>query len=109
MTDTKNTIKKNGYVFLSALLVGVLINSQALFFSTDATDSLRAYGSTQAQESSGRFIGHILDLVMERMGFYQPFRFINVLIYLVFLAASAALVPSPTASTTSPPRLALAH
>ena len=38
MTDTKNTIKKNGYVFLSALLVGVLINSQALFFSTDATD-----------------------------------------------------------------------
>ena len=92
MTDTKNTIKKNGYVFLSALLVGILINSQPLFFSTDATDSLRAYGSTQAQESSGRFIGHILDLVMERMGFYQPFRFINVLIYLVFLAASAALV-----------------
>lgn len=93
LTDPiKNTIKNGMEFFLYSFLFGIIVHSQALFFNTDATDSIRAYGSTQAQEGSGRFIGHILDVVFENLGFYQPFRYINVLLYLVFAAAAAAVV-----------------
>ena len=91
MADTRNITKERIGLFIYACLFGIIINAQPLFFNTDATDSIRAYGSTQAQEGSGRFIGHILDVIFERMGFYQPFRFINVLIYIIFLAAFAVL------------------
>ncbi len=92
MADTKSIIKNRLCLFAYSFLLGVIINAQPLFFNTDATDSLRAYGSTQAQAGSGRFLGHILDMIFERIGFYQPFRFINVLIYIAFLAASAVLI-----------------
>lgn len=95
MEALKNTIKnlkEFKTYFIYAFLFGFVVNSQALFFNTDATDSLRAYGSTRAEVGSGRFIGHLLDILFENLGFYQSFRFINVLLYLVFAAAAAALV-----------------
>lgn len=92
MRDTESTIKQGLRFFFISFLFGVIIHSQALFFNTDATDSIRAYGSTQAQAGSGRFIGHILDLVFEYFGFYQPFRFVNVLLYLALTAACAVIL-----------------
>lgn len=89
MADMKNTIKSSyAYIFL----IGVIANAQALFFYTDATDSIRAYGSTQALMTSGRFIGHYLDLLFERAGFYFPYRYINVLLYLLFVALAVVFI-----------------
>lgn len=82
MEDIKNTIKSS-YAFI--FLIGVIANAQALFFYTDATDSIRAYGSTQALMTSGRFIGHYLDILFDLAGFYFPYRYINVLLYILFV------------------------
>lgn len=96
MEAGKNTINKKigdfRTYFLYAFIFGVIVNSQALFFNTDATDSLRAYGGTGAEIGSGRFIGHLLDILFENLGFYQPFRFINVLIFLALSAVAATLI-----------------
>lgn len=89
MEDIKNTIKSSyAYIFL----IGVIANAQALFFYTDATDSIRAYGSTQALMTSGRFFGHYLDILFERAGFYFPYRYINVLFYILFVALAAIFI-----------------
>ncbi len=89
MTAARNTITKlYTYIFAIALIT----NAQALFLNTDATDSIRAYGGTQAQMTSGRFIGHYLDLLFEQMGFFFPFRYINVLLYLAFVALAVVVI-----------------
>lgn len=89
MVDIKNTIKSSyTYIFL----IGVIANAQALFFYTDATDSIRAYGSTQALMTSGRFIGHYLDVLFDRAGFYFPYRYINVLFYILFVALAVVFI-----------------
>ncbi len=89
MEDIKNTIKSSyAYIFL----IGVIANAQALFFYTDATDSIRAYGSTQALMTSGRFIGHYLDILFDLAGFYFPYRYINVLLYILFVALAVIFI-----------------
>lgn len=89
MADIKNTIKSSyAYIFL----IGVIANAQALFFYTDATDSIRAYGSTQALMTSGRFIGHCLDVLFDLAGFYFPYRYINVLLYILFVALGVIFI-----------------
>lgn len=89
MADIKNTIKSSyAYIFL----IGLIANAQALFFYTDATDSIRAYGSTQALMTSGRFIGHYLDVLFDRAGFYFPYRYINVLFYILFVALAVMFI-----------------
>ena len=70
----------------------MIANAQALFFYTDATDSIRAYGSTQALMTSGRFIGHYLDALFDRAGFYFPYRYINVLFYILFVALAVIFI-----------------
>lgn len=92
MNSLRNTIKDRLYIFVYAFLLGVILHAQALFLRTDATDSIRAYGGTQAQPASGRFIGYLLDGVFERLGFWQPYRFINVLFYLAFTAAGVLML-----------------
>lgn len=89
MADIKNTIKSS-YAFI--FLIGMIANAQALFFYTDATDSIRAYGSTQALMTSGRFIGHYLDVLFDRAGFYFPYRYINVLFYILFVALAVIFI-----------------
>ena len=89
MTDVRNTIKRlYAYIFAIALIV----NAQALFLNTDATDSIRAYGGTQAQMTSGRFIGHYLDVISEQMGFFFPYRYINVLLFIAFTAMAVIFI-----------------
>lgn len=90
MMDAKNTIFRKIYIYIFA--IGLIANAQALFFHADETDSIRAYGSTQAQITSGRFIGHYLDLLFEQMGFYFPFRYINVLLYIAFTAMAVMFI-----------------
>ncbi len=89
MTDLKNTISK---LYACIFIIALTANAQALFFNTDATDSIRAYGGTQAQMTSGRFIGHYLDVLFEQMGFYFPFRYINVLLYIAFTAMAVIFI-----------------
>lgn len=89
MADIKNTIKSS---YANIFLIGLIANAQALFFYTDATDSIRAYGSTQALMTSGRFIGHYLDVLFDRAGFYFPYRYINVLFYILFVALAVIFI-----------------
>ena len=77
MADIRSTIKN---CFAWIFSIGLIVNAPAMFFYTDATDSIRAYGSTQALMTSGRFVGHYLDVLFEWAGFYFPYRYINVLL-----------------------------
>ena len=89
MVDIKNTIK-NLYAYIFG--IGLIANAQALFLNTDATDSIRAYGSTQALMTSGRFVGHYLDIIFEQLGFYFPFRYINILLYIAYTAMAVIFI-----------------
>ena len=93
MIDICKAIKKDYmHTLLIIFLIAVLANAQALFFNTDASDSLRAYGSAQILMSLGRFVGHYLDVLFEWMGFFQPFRYINGLFYLAYTSLAVIFI-----------------